>query len=393
MSVDSKDFVSEEPSAAAEKAEVEAPKKRLPEAPPAKRSAKPEPKTEELPSTTGTPKLDTLIHGTALPLEQKKGEPPRKRLPSGDLSDDFMNADLGFDAPALAPPTTDALTRAPVSSRPAAAKAPSKSASKRPSDAKGVTKSTRPADKGEKKSGRGWVALLLLAGLGAGGFAFRDKLRPTAGPEPEPAATPAKVEPAAPEAPAAEPAPPAAEPAPSAAEPMSEGPTAAATPEPATPAPASPAPAAPAAAPATPRATTEPASPAPASTGAAPARPTAASPAPAAPTAAPAPAEPAKPIEPRPPVGTEPFDAAAARAALDASAAQASSCRKPGDPSGVAVVIITFSPTGRVTTANISGPPFAATPTGGCIASTLRKTRVPAFAGDMVTVRKTVTIN
>jgi hypothetical protein len=46
-----------------------------------------------------------------------------------------------------------------------------------------------------------------------------------------------------------------------------------------------------------------------------------------------------------------------------------------------------------VTTANISGPPFAATPTGGCIASTLRKTRVPAFAGDMVTVRKTVTIN
>jgi hypothetical protein len=54
--------------------------------------------------------------------------------------------------------------------------------------------------------------------------------------------------------------------------------------------------------------------------------------------------------------------------------------------------MITFAPTGRVTTANISGPPFAATATGGCIASTLRKTRVPPFAGDLITVKKTVTI-
>ena len=53
---------------------------------------------------------------------------------------------------------------------------------------------------------------------------------------------------------------------------------------------------------------------------------------------------------------------------------------------------ITFSQTGRVTTANVSGPPFQATPTGGCIASTMRKTRVPAFAGEMVTVRKTITV-
>jgi hypothetical protein len=97
-------------------------------------------------------------------------------------------------------------------------------------------------------------------------------------------------------------------------------------------------------------------------------------------------------LEPRGAVGTEPFDVGAARSALDASASQASTCRKPGDPSGVAIVTITFSQTGRVTTANISGPPFQATPTGGCIASTMRKTRVPAFAGDMVTVRKTITV-
>ncbi len=97
-------------------------------------------------------------------------------------------------------------------------------------------------------------------------------------------------------------------------------------------------------------------------------------------------------VEPRGPVGTDPFDVAAARSALEMSAEMASSCRKRADPSGVAVVTITFSPTGRVTSANISGPPFQATPTGGCIESTMRKTRVPPFAGDMVTVRKTVTI-
>jgi predicted Zn finger-like uncharacterized protein len=87
-----------------------------------------------------------------------------------------------------------------------------------------------------------------------------------------------------------------------------------------------------------------------------------------------------------------PFDRAAASAALNASAAQASSCRKDGDPSGVASVVITFAPSGRVTSANISGPPFAGTPTGGCIAATLRKAKVPPFAGERVTVSKTVVI-
>jgi hypothetical protein len=77
---------------------------------------------------------------------------------------------------------------------------------------------------------------------------------------------------------------------------------------------------------------------------------------------------------------------------LNASAAQASACRKDGDPSGVASVVVTFAPSGRVTSANISGPPFAGTPTGGCIAGALRKARVPAFEGDRVTVSKTVVI-
>jgi cytoskeletal protein RodZ len=106
--------------------------------------------------------------------------------------------------------------------------------------------------------------------------------------------------------------------------------------------------------------------------------------------------EPATPAvkEPSAPSGEPagPFDRAAASAALNSSAAQASSCRKDGDPSGVASVTITFAPSGRVTSANISGPPFAGTPTGGCIAAALRKARVPAFEGDRVTVSKTVVI-
>ncbi len=89
---------------------------------------------------------------------------------------------------------------------------------------------------------------------------------------------------------------------------------------------------------------------------------------------------------------TEPFDASAANASLAAAQSRASSCRKPADPSGVAQITITFAPSGRVTTALVSGPPFAGTPTGGCIASTLRSARVPPFAGEPVTVRKTVTI-
>jgi predicted Zn finger-like uncharacterized protein len=106
--------------------------------------------------------------------------------------------------------------------------------------------------------------------------------------------------------------------------------------------------------------------------------------------------EPATPAvkDPSPPSGEPagPFDRAAAAAALNSGAAQASACRKDGDPSGVASVTITFAPSGRVTSANISGPPFAGTPTGGCIAAALRKARVPAFEGDRVTVSKTIVV-
>ncbi|HEY3667615.1 MAG TPA: hypothetical protein VGL19_16530, partial [Polyangiaceae bacterium] len=114
------------------------------------------------------------------------------------------------------------------------------------------------------------------------------------------------------------------------------------------------------------------------------------------------PAAPSAPVTPKAPVeihnalppaapGTE-FDRSAAVSALKSAAAQASSCRKDGDPSGTATLTITFAPSGRVTSATIQGPPFAGTPTGGCIASTMRHAQIPSFDGDRVTVTKTVVI-
>ncbi len=89
-------------------------------------------------------------------------------------------------------------------------------------------------------------------------------------------------------------------------------------------------------------------------------------------------AEPATPVTPQPVL--PPFDTQAAKAALTAMASQASSCRVGDDPRGTAEVLITFAPSGRVTSANVAGPP-------------LRGAKVPPFSGDHVTVRKLVTIH
>lgn len=87
-----------------------------------------------------------------------------------------------------------------------------------------------------------------------------------------------------------------------------------------------------------------------------------------------------------------PFSSAAAASALREATALAGACRKSGDPSGYATVVVTFAPSGRVTSAALTGAPFAGTETGGCIASRFRTARVPPFAGQHVTVKKTVTI-
>ncbi len=95
---------------------------------------------------------------------------------------------------------------------------------------------------------------------------------------------------------------------------------------------------------------------------------------------------------PAPVVASGPFDRSAAAAALAEATRAASACRKDGDPSGVANTTITFAPSGRVTAALLSGPPFAGTPTGSCIAAALRRMRVPAFEGERITVAKTIVV-
>jgi len=109
------------------------------------------------------------------------------------------------------------------------------------------------------------------------------------------------------------------------------------------------------------------------------------------------PAQVTKPIaqepEEEPADEEEALDAREVARAVDDAAERASACRLESDPSGVAVVTITFAPSGRVTTATLAGPPFLGTPTGSCIASTMRSARVSAFTGKHMTVRKTVTIH
>ncbi|HVR19816.1 MAG TPA: hypothetical protein VMS65_08970 [Polyangiaceae bacterium] len=93
-----------------------------------------------------------------------------------------------------------------------------------------------------------------------------------------------------------------------------------------------------------------------------------------------------------PPVEGPPFDSEAAAASLNQVAGAASACRNEGDPAGSATVLVRFAPSGRATSAVVESGPFAGTVTGGCIATTFRKARVPAFSGDYVTVKKTITL-
>lgn len=91
--------------------------------------------------------------------------------------------------------------------------------------------------------------------------------------------------------------------------------------------------------------------------------------------------------------GVASFNKGAAIAALGGAAAQASGCKRPGGPTGSGKAVVTFAPSGRVTTANISGGEFPGTPVGSCIAGVFRRAQVPAFSGDPVTVSKGFSIS
>jgi predicted Zn finger-like uncharacterized protein len=97
--------------------------------------------------------------------------------------------------------------------------------------------------------------------------------------------------------------------------------------------------------------------------------------------------------EEMPSQASSPFSVSAAQVALTQASANAMSCAKPGGPTGTGKVQVTFATSGRVTTANVAGPPFGGTPVGGCVAGVFRKARIPAFAGNPVTVSKSFNIH
>jgi predicted Zn finger-like uncharacterized protein len=97
--------------------------------------------------------------------------------------------------------------------------------------------------------------------------------------------------------------------------------------------------------------------------------------------------------EPAPATASAPFSRSAAVSALGAAASQASACKKPGGPTGVGKVQVTFANSGRVTSASVSGGTFAGTAVGGCVAGAFRRAKVPPFSGNPVTVSKSFQIN
>lgn len=94
----------------------------------------------------------------------------------------------------------------------------------------------------------------------------------------------------------------------------------------------------------------------------------------------------------QPSSGVGSFNKGAAISALSSAASAASGCKRPGGPTGSGRAIVTFAPSGRVTSANISGGSFGGTSVGGCIASVFRRAKVPPFDGGPVTVSKSFNI-
>jgi hypothetical protein len=86
------------------------------------------------------------------------------------------------------------------------------------------------------------------------------------------------------------------------------------------------------------------------------------------------------------------FNAKAAKAAIDAAAPRLKACRHAGEPIGPASVIVTFEPSGGVSSASVTTKGYAGTRTGTCIVQRLRDVRIPAFTGAAVTVKRSVAV-
>jgi len=85
------------------------------------------------------------------------------------------------------------------------------------------------------------------------------------------------------------------------------------------------------------------------------------------------------------------FDKGAAKAALSAAAAKAAGCGAGGAP-GKGKVMLTFAPSGKVSSASLVEGPFAGKSAGACALKHFRAASVPAFAGSAVTVSKSFSV-
>lgn len=96
-----------------------------------------------------------------------------------------------------------------------------------------------------------------------------------------------------------------------------------------------------------------------------------------------------KPPPPRATKPSAPFNVGAAKDALNAAAAKAGTC---SGTSGKGKVQLTFAPTGKVASVQLTEGPFAGTPAGKCALKHFKAASVPAFAGTPQTVAKSFKI-
>jgi hypothetical protein len=90
--------------------------------------------------------------------------------------------------------------------------------------------------------------------------------------------------------------------------------------------------------------------------------------------------------------GSAGFNAQAAKLAIDRIVPRLKACKQAGEPPGSATVTVTFAPTGRVSSAQVTNTRYAGTRTGNCIVQRLREARVPVFSGAPVTVKRSLAV-
>lgn len=92
------------------------------------------------------------------------------------------------------------------------------------------------------------------------------------------------------------------------------------------------------------------------------------------------------------PAGAQRFDVNAANKALATATFETAKCREKGGPTGKATIVVTFEPSGKVTSATVSDAPFAGTSSGACISAAMKRATVAPFSGLPGTVTKVISI-